>query len=161
MNIQDLGAVGELVSAIAVVITLIYLTFQIKQNTRSIRGATHHSAAIALASVLEPLASIEFARVWADGAEDYKSLSAVDRTSFSAFLVRTMKIWEDSYFQWQEGQLDSRIWLSAEVFMLDVLSLPGPSQWFETRSAWLDAEFVDYIQTKLLNYESAVTWDYS
>lgn len=32
-TIQDLGAVGEFVGAIGVVITLIYLAYQIRQNT--------------------------------------------------------------------------------------------------------------------------------
>ena len=33
MTIQDLGAIGNLVGAVAVLITLIYLARQIKQNT--------------------------------------------------------------------------------------------------------------------------------
>jgi len=34
MTIHDLGAIGELVGGIAVVVTLIYLATQIKQNTK-------------------------------------------------------------------------------------------------------------------------------
>ncbi len=33
MTIQDLGAVGDFIGGVAVVITLIYLALQIKQNT--------------------------------------------------------------------------------------------------------------------------------
>jgi hypothetical protein len=36
MNIQDLGALGELIGSIAVVVTLIYLAIQVKQNTSTI-----------------------------------------------------------------------------------------------------------------------------
>ena len=34
MTIQDLGAIGELTSGVAVLVTLIYLAMQIKQNTK-------------------------------------------------------------------------------------------------------------------------------
>lgn len=35
MTIMELGALGEILGAIAVIVTLIYLAVQIKQNTRS------------------------------------------------------------------------------------------------------------------------------
>ena len=40
---QLLGNYGEFVGAIGVVITLAYLAFQIRQNTRATRAASHHS----------------------------------------------------------------------------------------------------------------------
>ena len=38
MSIMELGALGEFVGSIAVVITLIYLALQLKQNTSSVRA---------------------------------------------------------------------------------------------------------------------------
>jgi hypothetical protein len=35
MTISDLGSIGEFISSIAVVVTLIYLSFQLRQNTRA------------------------------------------------------------------------------------------------------------------------------
>ena len=37
MSIQDIGSIGELVGALAVIISLIYLATQIRQNTRAVR----------------------------------------------------------------------------------------------------------------------------
>jgi len=34
MTIQDWGAIGELVGGVAVIVTLIYLALQVRQNTR-------------------------------------------------------------------------------------------------------------------------------
>ena len=44
LTIQDLGALGELLGAIAVLATLIYLTLQTRQNTMAI-GAQLDAAA--------------------------------------------------------------------------------------------------------------------
>jgi hypothetical protein len=43
MSLQDLGNIGEFVAAVAVVVSLIYLAVQIRQNTRSVRASTYHS----------------------------------------------------------------------------------------------------------------------
>jgi hypothetical protein len=39
MPIQELGSIGELIAAIATVITLVYLAFQINQNTRAVKAS--------------------------------------------------------------------------------------------------------------------------
>lgn len=44
MTIEQIGSLGELIAAIATVITLIYLTTQIRQNNRSLAEATSASA---------------------------------------------------------------------------------------------------------------------
>ena len=49
MNWEAIGAIGETIGAIAVVLTLVYLSIQIRQNTRSVRAATYQSVAEALA----------------------------------------------------------------------------------------------------------------
>ncbi len=44
MSIQDLAALGEFISSIAVVLTLIYLAVQIRQNTKTTRTTASNSA---------------------------------------------------------------------------------------------------------------------
>ena len=43
MNWDAIGAIGETLGAIAVVVTLIYLAAQIRQNSRFVKAATYHS----------------------------------------------------------------------------------------------------------------------
>ncbi len=43
MTIQDFGALGELVAAVAVVITLVYLTIQVRQGNNLARAQTRQS----------------------------------------------------------------------------------------------------------------------
>ena len=41
LNWEAIGAAGEIIGALAVVVTLVYLTFQLRQNTRAVEHATH------------------------------------------------------------------------------------------------------------------------
>lgn len=42
MTLQDLGAIGETVGGIAVVVSLVYVAFQIRQNSRQIEQNSRH-----------------------------------------------------------------------------------------------------------------------
>ena len=55
MSIQDWAAIGEIVGAIAVLVTLIYLTAQIRQNTRQIRSEGHARIADSYNGILSQL----------------------------------------------------------------------------------------------------------
>ena len=43
MNWEAIGAIGEILGAIAVLVTLVYLAAQIRQNSRFVKAATYHS----------------------------------------------------------------------------------------------------------------------
>jgi hypothetical protein len=45
MSWDAIGAVGELLGALGVIASLIYLAIQIRQNTESVRMASHHGVA--------------------------------------------------------------------------------------------------------------------
>jgi hypothetical protein len=41
VNWDAIGAIGEVLGAVGVIITLVYLSVQLRQNTRAMRGQTH------------------------------------------------------------------------------------------------------------------------
>ena len=45
VTLQDLGNIGEFIGAIAVVISLVYLAAQIRQNTRALHSSSYSQAA--------------------------------------------------------------------------------------------------------------------
>jgi hypothetical protein len=45
MSIQDLANLGEALGGLGVVISLLYLAIQIRQNTRAVRSSSYHQAA--------------------------------------------------------------------------------------------------------------------
>lgn len=43
MNWNAIGAIGEILGALAVAISLLYLAVQIRQNSRTVKGASVHN----------------------------------------------------------------------------------------------------------------------
>ena len=155
LSIQDLGALGEFVGAIAVVITLLYLVVQLRQNTKSVRASTHQAISSSYIEVFQALQDSDFSSVYVEGMRQYDSLTGEQQVRFNAFALRLFKVQEDAYFQWQNGNYDERSWATNEILLLDILSVKGVRQWWETRKPWFNQEFVIYTDDRLVNHSVA------
>jgi|GEM_PF-6045214 len=98
MSIQDLGAVGELLAAIATLLTLIYLALQIRQNNRNLQESTSASMNHGWASINTRLSSDpQFAAIFIKGRANLDDLDAVETEQFRAFVqdILNMAVYSD------------------------------------------------------------------
>ena len=103
MNWDALGAVGELVGALAVLITLIYLAHQIRQNTRAVRLESRNTLQQAFSHVASLMAnSPDIAELFLKGCKDYRALSLADRLRFSSVLQNLLFSIELQHMQFKE-----------------------------------------------------------
>jgi hypothetical protein len=122
MTIMELGALGEFVGAIAVVVTLAYLAVQIRQNTHAMDEAkrialaqTYQMRANELQDMLVRAAESEFISpiitklTEAGYPEDVTSLdqlTPVERGRFRQWQIAQQTHWDNMYYQYQQGFLD-------------------------------------------------------
>ena len=160
MNWEAIGAIGEIIGAIAVVVTLIFLLAQLRQNTRSLGMSTRARVTDTIANTLAVLQDADFADIATFGFVSYEDLPPRDRLRFASFILRMLRVWEDAYFQWRQGGYDDGAWASNRAFMLDILSLKGARDVFNLRAPWFDVRFVEYIQSELERYDVQVEPEY-
>ena len=122
MTIMELGALGEFIGAIAVVVTLIYLAVQIRQNTRVMEenerlalAQTYQMRADALQNMLVHAADSKYigpiiAKLTTAGyPERIDSLSELDDVELGRFRqwqIAQQTHWDNMYYQYQQGYLD-------------------------------------------------------
>jgi len=107
MNWEAIGAVGEILGALAVLITLIYLANQIRQHTIATRAATHSAVADAAREFNLALAtSPELARALATWPEDPSDASPVDQVQILSLWRALLQMWANTHRQYREGTLD-------------------------------------------------------
>jgi hypothetical protein len=133
MSLEDLGNIGEFVAAVAVVVSLIYLAVQIRQNTRSVRMASHHSISTTMhelskTMVYEPAV----ADLWRRGSHDLDSLSNDERMRFETIAAWLFRMYEELFPYHKRGQIEANFWKTRSRNMLAYLTLPGVRQWWET-----------------------------
>jgi hypothetical protein len=135
MSLEDLGNIGEFVAAVAVVISLIYLAFQIRQNTRSVRASTHHATAHAAYGTQHLIAESEaVARILRTGGREPQKLTGEERVRFDA-IMRSFFMWyEDTYFQYRNSMIGRDVWEARQRSMMGHFRDAGISSWWSKNS---------------------------
>ncbi len=122
MTIMELGALGELLGAIGVIVTLAYLAVQIRQNTRSMDenkrlalAQTYQMRADALQGMLVQAASSAIlgpliVKLTTLGyPTDLSSLSKIseeERGIFKQWQIAQQTHWDNMFYQYQQGYID-------------------------------------------------------
>lgn len=122
MTLQDWGAIGELLGAIAVVITLIYLAKQIRLNTRAMEenrklalAQTYQMRSDALQEMLVEASESHYigpiiVKLTQNGyPEDLRSLDVLtpeERGRFRLWQIAQQTHWDNMYYQYQQGFLE-------------------------------------------------------
>jgi hypothetical protein len=104
MDITTLAAWGEFLGGIAVVVSLIYLAGQIRQNSRLLQVAT--TAALGdqdfeFAKLM--IENPEISQISEDGAADRDSLSEAERNKFDALAGMAVADFQLNFFVEQDG----------------------------------------------------------
>ena len=149
MNWDAVGAIGEIIGAGAVVISLMYLAVQIRIQNRESKNATiiqlteQWNALLTFTSQ-----SDEQAKVWVDGLKG-EVLSDVEKVRFYAIASSFMHISESLYLQHLDGRLDVRVWRGLEGRLNDVAATKGMRLFWEARKNWFSVEFGQYVESKI------------
>ena len=101
MGLNDLANIGQVIGAIAVVISLIYVALQIRQNTNAVRSATAQTVHEHFAKWYHLVAADdELAQIVANGLRDYGSLSEKERVRFIAAFMAFLSYSQNAFLKW-------------------------------------------------------------
>lgn len=146
MSLSDLASLGSFVSGFAVLASLIYLSLQIRQNTKHSRALIQQGRAARICQTLSDMAELD----WTDGLEacfaGEPRVSPQDLRKFN-FIARTYFVSaEDSFLQHQEGLMDHEVFDGFEGSMRAGLAAsPGfRKAWKISRLSYVPA-FREYI----------------
>lgn len=145
MNWEAAGAIGEIVGAAAVVVSLVYLASQIRTQNREARAASVHQVMHEYSTAISILHEPEMADIWVAAIEDFDSLSPSQRLRFVIYLTVAIRSFEDAYFQWREGRLETDVWHSLLTPLVDVKSTEAFRRYWELRRHQVRPEFANYI----------------
>jgi hypothetical protein len=123
MTLEELGALGELVGAIAVVVTLVYLAIQIRQNTQAMAESrrlalaqTYQMRADALQEMLVhaaesqhigPIITKLTTLGYPEDVTSLDGLTPVERGRFRQWQIAQQTHWDNMFYQYQQGFLDN------------------------------------------------------
>jgi hypothetical protein len=150
MNWDAIGALGELVGAVAVVATLVYLSVQLRQNTKTIRLGSAQSVNEELQDMFSQLSSDEsLAAVFLEAGTS-SSLQGVNLVRYYTFNNNILRVYENAFLEWRENAIDSAHWEGMTRMMIDYTKMAAFGEYWENRKHWLSEEFQNYMEPEII-----------
>ncbi|MDH5589688.1 MAG: hypothetical protein OEZ65_09925 [Gemmatimonadota bacterium] len=134
-----IGALGELLGAVAVVVSLVYLSRQVHQNTSAVQTAN----AVTVQGNFQQLARMfytdrEMGDLVLRAMRGDPDMMPADRIATYAYFFDFMKTAELAYYQFLNGDLDRQLWEATFEFYHAYFTTPGfRAYWAERRSAFI------------------------
>ena len=142
ITLQDLGNLGEILGAVGVVVSLLYLAIQIRQNTRSVRASTYQAFSESFGDFRNLLIGNErLGAIWLKGLHSRSVLPDPERAVFDVLLMNFLRGVEVSFYQEANGLLDERFYRGWVDEALNIWRLPGPRDWWLENAQFFNPEF--------------------
>ena len=132
MNWDAIGAIGEIIWAAAVIITLGYLAIQIRQGTDLARTQYHTNSVQNLKSYQHwKAANSDNARIFREGMMDFRLLGPDERVMFDGVLDDFILSFKDVLEAYERGFMDRETYGAWEGYVGSHLAMPGALKWWE------------------------------
>ncbi|HSG87780.1 MAG TPA: hypothetical protein VLA56_01110 [Pseudomonadales bacterium] len=154
MTLQDLGAIGELVGGVAIIVSLVYVGIQIRQSTNASKAATAQAFSKQYSDLNQMLVTADTRRVFARGMNGLEALPADERVSFMAVLSSISRTLEAFHFQTLKGGLDKELYEGWLTQYLDLLATKGGSDFWAIRRHQYTGRFVEFLDGRISTHVS-------
>ena len=146
MSWEAINAVSQLISSVAVVLSVLYLGIQVHRSTRVAKLATQDAAATALRDVTKPLMeNAELERIWRIGLEDLSALSTEDRARFFHAAYQFLKAFETIHFHYVYGLMDRQLWEGWRGLLQHYVAAPGMNHYWRLRPEVFSERFRKFV----------------
>ncbi|MBA3687590.1 MAG: hypothetical protein H0W81_01945 [Chloroflexi bacterium] len=116
----------EVTGAIAVIVSVVYLGFQIRDNTKVLRSQAHYNALSLAQRPMEMMIENEsLARVVNTGYATPDALSRDDWARFGNYAFIGFNGWEYMYYQHRDRAIPPELWVGADSYFRDPVLAPA------------------------------------
>ena len=142
MTLEQWAFIAQIVSAIAVIASLVFVGLQLSHAAAAIRATSSQAHSSLYTDLVQSIIdNADFARAWSIGVNEPNKLSEEEWVRFVAYASALFRLYESSRVQWLNGRLDEEHWHTIERQAADFGHLPGLQRAWELRGHWYSPEF--------------------
>lgn len=146
MNLEALGNAGEIVGAVAVILSILYLARQISQST-AIARAENQRELLNTAHIWHPLVTTPgLTADFRDALNRYPDIDPDAQARFHHFMHPLLNHVEAVFRMHRQGLLEDDSYERWMAGLIAILNTPGASVWWEHIKGMLGREFVEDLE---------------
>ena len=144
-NLAELAAISEIIGTLAVVISLLFVAFNISKNTRVMQAANDNLLFETQDAILNTIVeSSEYASIY------LRHLNGGELTAVESFRVqqqgfRDLFMWELAYVRHQEGLFAQDQWYSWNKSYSIQFTSEFPDDWWAEARQWVRDDFAIHV----------------
>lgn len=144
--LQEYALIAEITSAIAIIISLVFVGFQIKENTKATRASTFHEiAALDIQVLLSFANSQDSAKKITIFRENPDALSGDELNHGFYLFAAEVRHVENMFLQHKNKMLSERDWRSRKSLVEGVVLSPGFGALLDgPNKKFFDGSFIEY-----------------
>jgi len=147
VNWNAFGAIGEVVGALAVVVSLVYVSVQVRAGRRALQTNTRDSVFKQFQEFNYVLMSDpNLADVFQRGTANLDSLDGVEKARFVNTMYSFLKVFENLYLHRLDGSVPLELWDTNLPLLSLYATLPGGRAYWTHRKAAFDPRFVQVLE---------------
>ena len=150
MTLEQMYYIAEILGIFIVIGSLLFVGIQIRQNTRVIKLSATQNVSHEFREALGIIAAdTEMADLHLRGSRDTNFLSPAEKHRFFIFLNNIYRVYENTYYQYQQGVLDSDIWNGMLTQMAFPKNTPGYLEFWDERKQIFSKEFQTFYENEV------------
>lgn len=132
MTIQDLGSIGELIAAIATIVTLVYLALQLRANTKATQASNWHEITRDYVRFNERLLDSKAGQIWRQGIKQYPNLAVDENEIFKSLMANQALQFQAIFAQYQSRLLEHETYIAYLKYFCSLVAQDGGRYWWES-----------------------------
>ena len=149
-DLESLANLGEVIGAIAVVVSLIYLAIQVRQSTHAQRTENFSRALDRVAAMQAALSQdSETSAIFSRGVADPSKLTPKERTQFTWAMYELFGAFEFMFLASKTNSIPEEVWERWSAAVGFWLSFSGVQAWWGARPIPFTNSFTSYIDALL------------
>jgi hypothetical protein len=148
IKLTEWASVAEIVGAVAIIISLLYVSIQVRDSTRAIKSTATNDAATAMQSWYLTVGSDQqTAHVFYTGMVNPEALSAEEMFQFIMITHAAFLGFQNSYLLAEQGTLDPEIRESITNTLIATKDLPGYKIYWRQRGPLFNKSFREFVES--------------
>ena len=155
MNLETVFFITQIVAAIAVTVSIFYVAFEVRHNTKATKLSTYQSLVDSSMQILQSLYNNEetaafYHRCLFNNAE----LTGPEKLRWHAVMITVYRHWDNLLYQHKKGSLEDEMWQTYDTTMSQYLNYKAWADWFTENSHFFSESLQQSISSKLKNIQS-------
>jgi len=133
MSLSVIATLADTIAALGVIATLVFVAFQIKQNTQEIKNTHYQASQERMASLQSRTMDERIATTVQKGKKSYTGLDEAEKLVFSSWVLEYQLVASNFIRLGQQGILRSELAEMAQHRFDNLLLIPGVQEFFRDK----------------------------